>query len=140
MTKEELKEVAFHSLRGFAGLKIAEVKIGKRLLHLAVVHGLRQAREVVEGIRDGKLQIDALEVMACKGGCLAGGGQPYHHGDFSIIQKRTEAIQALDDRNNIRCSHQNPDVLRMYTEKIGSIYGEEAKELFHYEQGRKLVI
>ncbi len=140
LEKEDLKEVAFHNLRGFDGLKFSEVKIGEKVLRLAVVHGLRQAREVVEAIRNGQLQIDALEVMACKGGCLAGGGQPYHHGDFSIIQKRTEAIQRLDDRNSIQCSHQNEDVLRMYREKIGSIYGDEAKELFHYEKGRKLVI
>lgn len=136
LEKEDLKEVAFHNLRGFDGLKFSEVKIGEKVLRLAVVHGLRQAREVVEAIRNGQLQIDALEVMACKGGCLAGGGQPYHHGDFSIIQKRTEAIQRLDDRNSIQCSHQNEDVLRMYREKIGSIYGDEAKELFHYEKGR----
>lgn len=140
LTQEELEDVNFHDLRGFSGLKITEVKIGERNLRLAVVHGLKEARNVLEAIRGGSLKIDALEVMACKGGCIAGGGQPYHHGDFSIFEKRMQAIQDLDNTNQIRCSHQNTDVLRMYAEIIGSAYGEKAKELFHYEKRRKLVI
>lgn len=140
LTGKDLENVDFHALRGFDGLKKSEVKVGETTLRLAVVHGLKEARAVIEAIQEGSLSIDALEVMACKGGCLAGGGQPYHRGDFSIYEKRTEAIQALDTGNQIRCSHQNEDVLRMYEEKLGTVYGEKAKELFHYEKGRKLAI
>lgn len=140
LTNKELENVDFHDLRGFDGLKTTAVNIGDKTLQLAVVQGLKEARKVIEAIQEGKIHIDALEVMACKGGCIAGGGQPYHHGNFSIIEERTEAIQSLDNANQIRCSHQNEEVVRMYQEMVGSVYGEKAKELFHYEKGRKLVI
>ena len=69
--------------------------------------------------------------MACKGGCIGGGGQPYHHGNFDIIKTRAEAIQNLDYHKEIRASHKNPYVVELYEKELGEPYGEKAHKLFH---------
>ena len=83
---------------------------------------------------------DAIEIMACPGGCIGGGGQPYHHGNDEIVKKRQEAIYREDRRKTIRKSHENPEVLRMYKEYVGEPFGERAHELFHthYEERERI--
>ncbi len=78
VANEKLDNLDFTPLRGFEEVRTAEVKIGDKNLRLAVVHGLRAARKVVEKILAGEEEFHAIEVMACKGGCIGGGGQPYH--------------------------------------------------------------
>ena len=131
VANEKLDNLDFIPLRGFEEVRTAEVKIGDKTLRLAVVHGLGAARKVVEKILAGEEEFHAIEVMACKGGCIGGGGQPYHHGNFDIIKTRAEAIQNLDYHKEIRASHKNPYVVELYEKELGEPYGEKAHKLFH---------
>jgi NADH-quinone oxidoreductase subunit G/NADP-reducing hydrogenase subunit HndD len=131
LTGEELANVDFYQLRGIDGLREATVNIGDMPLHIGIAHGLGNARRLLESIQRGEAHYDAIEIMACPGGCIGGGGQPYHHGDQEIIKKRQEAIY-LEDRNKpIRKSHQNPEVLQLYKDFLGEPFGELAHDLFH---------
>ncbi len=86
---------------------------------------------MLEGISRGDLHFHAIEIMACPGGCIGGGGQPYHHGDIHVIEKRQQAIYKEDARKPRRKSHENEMVMKLYREYIGEPYGEKAHELLH---------
>jgi NADH-quinone oxidoreductase subunit G/NADP-reducing hydrogenase subunit HndD len=131
MTGEELKEVEFAQLRGADGLRKATVKVGDKELRIGIASGLGNARTLLEEIRDGKAEYDAIEIMACPGGCIAGGGQPYHHGNYDIVKKRQEAIYAEDRKKLKRKSHENEEILELYKEFLGEPFGELAHELLH---------
>ncbi|TCL76834.1 NAD(P)-dependent iron-only hydrogenase catalytic subunit [Hydrogenispora ethanolica] len=140
ITGEELENVEFTAMRGVQGIREATVKVGDLELKIGIAHELGNARKLLEDIRAGKSQFHAIEIMACPGGCIGGGGQPYHHGDIEIIKKRQEAIYA-EDRNKVkRKSHQNEEVLRLYKEYLGEPYGEKAHDLLHtyYEAKEKI--
>ena len=131
ITGETLEEVDFHALRGFDGVREAQVKIGDLDMRIGVAHGLGNARKLLEAIRRGEANYHAIEIMACPGGCVGGGGQPYHHGNAEIIRKRAEAIYREDAGKPKRKSHENEDVMRLYEEFLGEFYGEKAHELLH---------
>jgi NADH-quinone oxidoreductase subunit G len=137
LTKETLENVDFEGVRGLAGIKEATVNIAGTDVKIAVAHGLGNARRLLEDIRDGKTNYHAIEIMACPGGCIGGGGQPYLHGDTEKLKKRAEAIYS-DDRNNIRRkSHENPEVIKLYKEFLGKPNGEKAHELLHTHYGKR---
>ena len=140
LTKETLEKVEFHDLRGFEGIKEAVIKINDLDVRIAVAHGLGNARELLESIRAGKVQYHAIEIMACPGGCIGGGGQPYHHGNMEILQKRMEGIYKEDEGKAIRKSHENPYIQKLYAEFLGEPYGVKAHELLHthYVKRRKM--
>jgi NADH-quinone oxidoreductase subunit G len=140
LTHETLKEVEFHSLRGLDGLKEASVTINGEEIKIAVAHGLGNARKLLEDIQSGKAKYHAIEIMACPGGCIDGGGQPYHYGNMDIVKKRMEAIYREDRNKTIRKSHENPAVQALYKEFIGDIGGEKAHALLHthYTKREKL--
>ncbi len=131
ITKETLENVEFKQLRGLDGVREAKVNIGDMELTIGVAHGLGNARTLLELIRSGEKHYDAIEIMACPGGCVGGGGQPYHHGDVEIIKKRAEAIYREDEGKPKRKSHENEDVIKLYKEYLGEFYGEKAHELLH---------
>lgn len=131
MTGEELKEVELEQLRGSDGLRKATVKMGDMELRIGIASGLGNARELLEEIRDKKAQYHAIEIMACPGGCIAGGGQPYHHGNYEIIKKRQDAIYREDRNKMLRKSHTNPEILELYREYLGEPFGEVAHRLLH---------
>lgn len=131
LTGEPLEQVEFTQLRGFKGVREAEVNIDGKELRIGVAHGLGNARTMLESIKSGEVHYDAIEIMACPGGCVGGGGQPYHHGDGEIIKKRAEAIYRDDQGKPKRKSHQNEEVMRIYKEYLGDIYGKKAHELLH---------
>ena len=101
---------------------------------------LGNARKLLEDIRDGKSKYHAIEIMACPGGCIGGGGQPYHHGNIEIIMKRQQAIYAEDRSNPKRKSHENESILRLYEEYLGKPYGDKAHELLHTYYVRREMI
>ncbi len=131
ITGETLKFVELTTLRGFDGIREGTVQIGERSLHIGMAHGLGNARKLLEGIRSGDLHFDAIEIMACPGGCIGGGGQPYHHGNMEILLKRQQAIYREDRGKILRKSHENPEILALYKEYIGEPYNELAHELLH---------
>jgi NADH-quinone oxidoreductase subunit G len=131
LTGETLENVDFHALRGFDGIREAKVMVGETEVKIGVAHGLGNARKLLEAIQRGEVNYHAIEIMACPGGCVGGGGQPYHHGDDTIIKRRADAIYREDLGKAKRKSHENQDVMRLYEEFLGEFYGEKAHDLLH---------
>lgn len=131
ITNKTLEDVKFKSVRGFDGLKEASVDIDGEEIKIGVAHGLGNARKLLEAIRDGESKYHAIEIMACPGGCIDGGGQPYHFGNMDIVKKRMEALYSIDKDKKRRKSHENPAVLKLYSEYIGEFGGKKAHELLH---------
>ena len=132
ITGESLKQVDFQELRGFEGIRIATIKIGELELKIGVAHGLGNARMLMEELRHGNPRgLHAIEVMACPGGCIGGGGQPYHHGQVEVLQKRREALYREDACKPLRRSHENPKVLELYDTYLGHPMSHKAHELLH---------
>lgn len=131
VTGDYLESLDFTELRGLKGIKEAIIPLGDKQLRVAVSSGLGNARKLLDSIRSGEVHYDAIEIMACPGGCIDGGGQPYTHGDTEIIQKRMNAIYANDRKKIIRQSHKNPQVKKLYDEFLGEPYGEKAHQILH---------
>ncbi len=131
ITGEELEKVEFEQLRGFEDIRSATVNIGDKKLRIGIAHGLGNSRELLNGVRDGKYDFDVIEIMACPGGCIGGGGQPYHHGDMDILQKRREALYQADREHKLRKSHDNPMIKKLYDDFLGDVYGDKAHKYLH---------
>ncbi len=130
-TGKTLEKVDFEQLRGMEGIRSATVDFDGLDIHIGIAHGLGNARKLLDEVKAGKSKYHAIEVMACPGGCIGGGGQPLHHGDFSILQARTKAIYKEDELKVIRKSHENPYILKLYDEFLGEPLSEKAHELLH---------
>ena len=129
--------INFRGVRGLEGVKEATIDIAGTKLNVAVSSGLGNARKVLEKIRNGEAQYHAIEIMACPGGCINGGGQPYIHGNVEILHKRMDGIYAEDERKALRKSHQNPDIIKLYEEYLGQPGGEKAHGLLHTHYHQK---
>ncbi len=140
VSPNELGPVDFHAVRGEAGLREADVALGGTTLHLALVHGLANARRIAERVRGGDRRWDLIEVMACPGGCIGGAGQPVARNPTMARRKRSLGIYANDKQLDIHRSQDNPFVCRLYEERLGTIGGHEAHELLHtHYQSRRRV-
>ena len=128
--KEEAPADAFLNVRGEAGRKEAEFKLGDVTLRTCTVSGLGNAEKLLKDIKAGRVHYDFVEVMACPGGCVGGGGQPIHDG-CEMAASRGEKLYALDDARPLRRSHENPDVVQLYDEFLGKPLGELSEELLH---------
>ncbi|MDR0339765.1 MAG: [FeFe] hydrogenase, group A [Desulfovibrio sp.] len=131
LTGQSLEKVDFAQLRGIKGIKQATIPIAGMDVKVAVASGLGNARQLLEDIRAGKAEYHAIEIMACPGGCIDGGGQPYHHGDISIIEKRARALFSEDKGNRLRKSHENPAIKKLYADFLGEPHSELARQLLH---------
>ncbi|MFA6723233.1 MAG: NADH-dependent [FeFe] hydrogenase, group A6 [Lentisphaeria bacterium] len=127
--------IDFVAVRGLDGIKEATVKIGDLELKAAVASGLGNARKLLEKIQSGESQYHAIEIMACPGGCINGGGQPYSNcgcNDGSdILEARKEAIYRADKGLPIRKSHLNPSIVKIYKDFLGEPNSELAHKLLH---------
>lgn len=130
-TGKKLEKVDFTELRGLEGIREAWVDFNGTPIHIGIANGLKNARILLERIREGKEQFHAIEVMACPGGCIGGAGQPYHHGNSSILKKRYDAIYREDANKTIRKSHENPSIQKLYAEYLGEPCGHKSHELLH---------
>jgi NADP-reducing hydrogenase subunit HndD len=130
-TKKKLDRVDFTELRGLDGVRSATIDFNGLPINIGIAHGLGNARKLLEDIRDGKSTFHAIEIMACPGGCINGGGQPQHHGNMDVIKARWEAIYREDAGKEIRKSHENADVIRLYEEFLGKPLGEKSHHLLH---------
>ena len=136
-TGTSLENVDYEAVRGFEGVRSADVKVGDLDLKIGIAHGLGEARKLLEQIRAGESHYHAIEIMACKGGCIGGGGQPYHHGNTGTLKKRTAAINAEDVSKTIRKSHENPYIKKLYEEYLDKPMSHEAHELLHTKYFKK---
>ena len=130
-TKKKLKKVTFDELRGMEGIREATIDFDGLPIRIGIAHGLGNARKLLEDIRSGKSDFHAIEIMACPGGCIGGGGQPLHHGDSSVIKARQLAIYKEDADKPIRKSHENPYIKKLYDEFLGEPMSEKAHQLLH---------
>jgi len=130
-TKKELPRLDFDELRGMEGIRKATIDFGGIPIHIGIAHGLGNARKLLEEIQAGKSEFHAIEIMSCPGGCIGGGGQPYHHGNAEILKKRQKAIYQEDSKKAIRKSHENPYIIKLYDEFLGKPMSEKAHHLLH---------
>ncbi len=130
VTGEELGKVEFCDVRGMEGIKEAEVEIAGQTLRLAVVHGLGNTSTLIDKLLDGEVDYDFIEVMACPAGCVGGGGQPIP-ATAEIKAKRAEALYNLDDCDEIRKSHENPLIKKIYDDFLGEPLSGESHSLLH---------
>ncbi|MDR2579841.1 MAG: [FeFe] hydrogenase, group A [Fibromonadaceae bacterium] len=119
-------------IRGFDSVRQASVDLGKRTLNVAVVHGVNNARPLLESIQNGTQKLDFVEVMACSGGCIGGGGQPVSKMNAKKLkQLRQQALYQRDASQAIRLSCDNPEIQTIYNEFLGKPLSKKAKELLH---------
>ena len=132
-TGKKLEKVDFNELRGLEGIRSATVNFNGVELNIGIAHGLGNARKLLDEVREGKSKFHAIEVMACPGGCIGGGGQPFNHGDSGVLEKRAAALYTADQRKAIRKSHENPSIIKLYEEFLGKPGSELAHKLLHTE-------
>ncbi|MDR0368637.1 MAG: [FeFe] hydrogenase, group A [Bacteroidales bacterium] len=124
-------KIDFEELRGLEGIRAATIDFDGLPINIGIAHGLSNARKLLEEIREGKSTFHAIEIMACPGGCIDGGGQPLHHGNSDIIKARWEAIYQADKDIPVRKSHENTSIKKIYEEFLGEPCGEKAHHLLH---------
>ena len=129
---------AFQAVRGEKGRREADFQIGGKTLHTCTVSGLGNAEKLMQDIINGRVSYDFVEVMACPGGCVGGGGQPIHDG-CEFASGRGRKLYQLDSERELRFSHENQEVQRAYEEFLGAPLSVKAHELLHSEHMNDLV-
>ena len=121
---------AFKGVRGCDGWREAVFDLNGRELRVAVAHGLANAGKLLDALERGAVHYDFVEVMACPGGCVGGGGQPIQDG-VELADERAAVLRALDHDAQIRFSHENPDVAACYRDFLGEPLSELSEKLLH---------
>lgn len=141
LSGEELEDIDFKQVRGEEGIRRAILKIGERDIKVVVANGLGNAKIIMEEIKSGKADYQFVEIMACPGGCIMGGGQPIKNSKIratvDVRKKRADAMYTIDEKSRIRKSHENPVLKQIYSEYIGVPGGHKAHELFHTTYSKK---
>ena len=135
ITGEELANVNIEAVRGMDGVRSGEVDVKGTTLRVAIAHGMANVSTLLEEIREARdtgkePPYHFIEVMACRGGCVAGGGQPYATTD-EIRAERIAGLYTDDEKNTVRCSHQNPEIQQIYKEYLGAPLSEKSHHLLH---------
>ncbi len=135
VTDEELADLNVEAVRGMDGVRKGSVDFKGMEIKVAVAHGMANVSTLLEEIREARdagteMPYHFIEVMACRGGCIAGGGQPYSTTD-EVRSKRTAGIYRDDAQSAVRCSHHNPDIQKLYAEFLGKPLGEKSHHLLH---------
>jgi NADH-quinone oxidoreductase subunit G len=130
VTGETLEDVNFKVVRGMEGIKEAEVDLKGTKVKVAVGHSLGSARKLMDQVRAGKSPYHFIEIMACPGGCVGGGGQPLTKSNVKRAE-RIDAIYVEDEKLPIRKSHENPEIKTIYDEFLHEPLGHKSHELLH---------
>ena len=141
VTKKELTDVNFTFARGFEGIKEAEIDLDGTKVRVAIAHTLSNARKLMDQVRAGESPYHFIEIMACPGGCIGGGGQPI----TKVNSKRIERIDAIYEEDAslpMRKSHHNPEVKVLYDEFLHEPLGHKSHELLHthYHASQKILV
>ena len=136
LSGKPLEELEFKDVRAVEGLREVTVNVAGTEIKLAVANGLGNARKVLESVKSGEKEFHLIEIMACPGGCINGGGQPYPPTGQYVLNKelrakRAEALYKLDKDRTYRSSHENPDIIKLYEDYLGEQGGHKAHELLH---------
>ena len=137
ITKEEAPSLDFKEVRGMTGIKEASLEIAGHTVNVAATSSLGNARKLMDELRQGNSKYHLIEIMACPGGCVSGGGQPYNHGDYDIVKARAKALYEIDAHKKDRLSHHNPDIIKLYDEFLGERGGHKAHDLLHTKYSDK---
>jgi len=135
LTGENMGEINLRDVRGMEGVREGVVPVGDKEIRVAVAHGMANVEQVLEKIRQAKANGEEpayhfVEVMACRGGCIGGGGQPYGSTD-EIRKQRIQGLYQDDETHEVRCSHENPAIKKLYADYLGKPLSEKAHELLH---------
>jgi NADH-quinone oxidoreductase subunit G len=135
MTGEDLKDVNIEAVRGMDGVRSGVVDVKGTKLKVAVAHGMANVSTLLEEVREARENGEEppyhfIEVMACRGGCVSGGGQPYASTD-EVRALRIAGLYTDDERSTVRCSHQNPEIQQIYEEYLGAPLSDKAHHLLH---------
>ncbi|MCD4833789.1 MAG: [FeFe] hydrogenase, group A [Bacteroidales bacterium] len=139
LTGEELSDIKITKLRGFKDRKEVSVKIGKQEIGIAVVSGIKSANKLIAEIREGKSDIHFIEIMACPGGCINGGGQAFNN-DEKTLKTRSKTIYDLDDKEAINVAHKNSNLISLYDEFLGEQLSEKCIKLLHTKYSKRDVL
>ena len=141
LTGEEHEAIAFEQVRGFEGIREASLDIKGTVVNVAIAHGMKNAKVLLDEIREGKSKYHFIEIMGCPGGCIAGGGQPIVRSCFlpneaddiqdTYKAKRAQALYSEDERQTLRQSHKNPQVQKLYDEYLVKPNSHKAHALLH---------
>ncbi|MCA1808128.1 MAG: [FeFe] hydrogenase, group A [Lentisphaerae bacterium] len=136
VTGQPCPKLEFPQVRAVEGLREVSLAINDTMLNLAVANGLNNAKILFEKMLSGDKQYHMIEIMACPGGCIGGGGQPYppknmHVLDPELTRLRAQALYTIDSGKTLRKSHENPAILQLYKEFLGSPNSPKAHELLH---------
>lgn len=136
LTGQAPQKLEFHDVRAVEGLREASYQINGKTINVAVANGLTNAAQLLEKTLRREKEYHIIEVMACPGGCVGGGGQPYPPPgmmpmDSELLQLRTQALYSIDQSKTLRRSDENPDVKKLYKEFLGSPGSPKAHELLH---------
>ena len=130
VTGENPHPDAFKAVRGMDGWKEVEFDLAGTPLKVAITNGLSNANKLLTALRKGEVMYDFVEVMACPGGCVGGGGQPIHDG-MELAEERGQVLYAQDAKDTLRFSHENPSVKAIYEDFFGTPLSEKAEHLLH---------
>ncbi len=139
LTGKELTNIKLSKIRGLKETKETYIKIGKYEIGFAAVNGLKAANRMVEKIREGKKDIHFIEVMACPGGCINGGGQPFYN-DEKILKNRSKSIYDIDDKEAINVAHKNAKLISLYEDYFGELLSKKAVKLLHTKYSKRDVL
>lgn len=136
ITGQPCTQLDFLEVRGVEGVKESAVEIGPHKLRVAVANGLQNAKRLLDQIASGKTTYHMVEIMACPGGCIGGGGQPYpppgmHIMDAKLLRMRAKALYSIDAQKQFRKSHENPYIRKLYERYLGEPNSPKAHELLH---------
>ncbi|MDZ7315024.1 MAG: NADH-dependent [FeFe] hydrogenase, group A6 [candidate division KSB1 bacterium] len=136
LTGKPLTDLNFTQVRAVEGLREATIRFGEYELNVAVANGLNNAKTILEKVKAGEKQYHLVELMACPGGCIGGGGQPYPPPGYYVLDKeinrlRAGALYSIDEAKTVRKSHENPYILKLYEEYLGEPGSHKAHELLH---------
>ncbi|MCL2039596.1 MAG: [FeFe] hydrogenase, group A [Bacteroidetes bacterium] len=125
-----LEKIDFHEVRGADGCREAELTVAGMPVKIAVVHGLKNAKELIKKIKAGEVNFDFIEVMTCPGGCIGGAGQPVYFKP-EVRKARTDGLYKSDKMMHLHKSQENEDITNLYKNHIGDIGGKEAHHSLH---------
>lgn len=132
LTGKDLDKLEFEEIRGMDGVKEATVNINGMDINIAVVNGIGNVKQIVEEVASGKSKHHFIEVMACPGGCINGGGQPIHQKPEKVM-KRVKVLYQIDENAKFRRSYENESVKTLYREFFGEPNSHKAHEILHTE-------
>ena len=130
VTGENPDPDAFSAVRGCEGWREVTYNLAGKELTVAIVSGLQNADNLCNAIENGEVDYDFVEVMACPGGCVGGGGQPIHEGR-ECAAERELILRDIDTNSKLRFSHENPSVVECYEKYFGEPNSEKAEQLLH---------